>query len=339
MTESVKTPPPRVLTLIQKLIERTRGFREKPLRGYIAAAALLALAFALRALLADALSGMPFLTLFPAVIVATFLGGVGPGLFAVVLGSVGAWYFLFAPRVGLDVDANGTLQLVRFVITALFNMLLIDWLVRIVERNANFALHEQQLLRELQHRVKNHVQIVSSLLQIQARRAAPTTQAALQEAGRRLSTISTVYGSLYKSGHKIDFRAHLEELCHGATRAAPETACTFQVNAAPASWGMDIVMPLSLIASELTANALQHGIKGGGGRIEVTLERAGGTVTLTVADSGARLPDDFDVEKAKGLGLQLVRTLTRQLQGHVSASRDDMTRFAVAFPESSAAPH
>ena len=205
--------------------------------------------------------------------------------------------------------------------------------MQIAEHAADFEAHEQALLREVQHRVKNHVQIVSSLLQIQSRRADPATQAALQEAGGRLATISAVYGSLYRSGHEIDFKAHLEDICHVASRAAPNTQCEFIVHGERVSWDMDLVMPLSLITGELVANAIHHGCAGHAGRIEVTLVRDNGEVTLGVADSGARLPEGFDVEKTKGLGLPLVRTLCRQIDGKVSAKAGDMTRFIVEFPE------
>lgn len=339
MPSSTTKPLSPTLRALQRAILRTQTFRTKPVKGYAAALAGVAVCFGVRLALGDALSA-PFLLFFPAIIIGTFLGGFGAGVASVVTSALLAWYFFIPPYHSVDITTANLGAVGVFVITGIFGVMIISWLMEIADHVTDFDAHEQALLRELQHRVKNHVQIVSSLLQIQARRADPTTQAALQEAGRRLATISAVYGSLYRSGHEIDFKAHLEDICHVASRAAPDTQCDFKVSGERVSWDMDLVMPLSLITGELVANALHHGCAGNPGRIEVSLVRQNGQVTLTVADTGARLPDGFDVEKTKGLGLQLVRTLCRQIQGKVSATKaDGMTRFIVEFPEVPQASH
>lgn len=338
-------PPPTakplspLLSAFQRAVLRTRSFRGNPAKGYTAAVLIIAAVLGVKVTFADFLQGLPFLLFFPGIIVATFAGGVGAGILAVVSSALAVWYFILPPFMGFDWGPTTIVALGLFVAAGAFGAVLVGWLIKIAEHIADFAVHEQELLRELQHRVKNHVQIVSSLLQIQARRADAGTQAALNEACRRLATISTVYGSLYRSGHQIDFKTHLEELCHVASRAAPDTQSEFKVDAEPVSWGMDLVMPLSLIACELIANAIQHGSRGGTGRVEIALKREGGNVTLTVSDSGARLPDGFDVEKEKGLGLQLARTLSRQIQGKISVRKDTKTHFIVEFPETPKDPH
>lgn len=333
MPSSTTKPLTPTLIAAQRAILRTKAFRSSPAKGYLAALATVAIFFAVRLVLDDAVQRLPVLLFIPAVIIGTFLGGLGAGLAAVGTSALLAWYFFIPPAYSFDLSPADLWTLGLFVVIGCFGVVMVSWLIQIAEHAADFEAHEQALLRELQHRVKNHVQIVSSLLQIQSRRADPTTQAALQEAGRRLATISAVYGSLYRSGHEIDFKAHLEDICHVASRAAPDTQCEFKVQGERVSWDMDLVMPLSLIAGELVANAIHHGCTGQPGCIEVTLVRANGNVTLTVADTGARLPEGFDVEKTKGLGLQLVRTLCRQINGTFSAKSDKMTRFIVEFPE------
>ncbi len=330
-----------ILSAVQRTILGTRALRASPVKSYAAALTLAAAFVGLRFALGTYLEGVPFLLFVPAIVLGTMLGGVGAGIAVVAATALGAWHLFLAPANSWALDAARIFQLAIYAALGSLGAVMVGWLMSIAEHVADFEEHEKELLRELQHRVKNHVQIVSSLLQIQARRADPTTQAALNDAGRRLATISTVYGSLYRSGAQIDFKAHLEELCHVAIRAAPDTRCVFQVRAEPVSWGMDLVMPLSLIAGELIANAIRHGCTDTtDGRAEVVLKRAKGDVSLTVSDSGARLPDDFDVEKTKGLGLQLVRTLSRQIQGTISAvTKDGMTHFVVAFPELPKDPH
>ncbi|MDP1590609.1 MAG: sensor histidine kinase, partial [Prosthecobacter sp.] len=331
-SSTTKALPP-TLIAAQQAIMRTKGFRTNPAKGYTAALATVAVFFGFRLLLGESVIAAPFLQFFPAIIIGTLLGGLGGGLVVVASSAVLAWYFFIPDANAFTMGPTQLLTVGLFVATGSVGAVIVNWLMQIAEHAADFDAHEQALLRELQHRVKNHVQIVSSLLQIQSRRADPTTQAALQEAGRRLATISAVYGSLYRSGHEIDFKAHLEDICHVASRAAPDTQCEFKVQGERVSWDMDLVMPLSLITGELVANAIKHGCAGHPGRVDVTLVRSNGNVTLTVADTGARLPEGFDVEKTKGLGLQLVRTLCRQINGKFSATAGDMTRFIVEFPE------
>lgn len=337
MHQAIRLPP--TLGAVQRAVIKTRSFRASPWKGYATALAAVAVACAVRIALGEVLGAVPFLLFFPAIIVGTFLGGVGAGLFTVAASAVAGWYFFIPTYYAFDIEPSSALPVLIYLVVGSFGAMIVGWLIRIAEHVASFEEHEQQLLRELQHRVKNHVQIVSSLLQIQARRADAATQAALHEAGRRLATISTVYGSLYRSGHQIDFRAHLEELCHVANRAASDTQCEFKVEGERVDWGMDLVMPLSLIAGELIANAIRHGCANAPGVVHVMLKRDAGNVTLTVADSGAKLPDGFDVEKSKGLGLQLVRTLSRQIQGKLSATKDATTRFVLEFPETPKDPH
>ena len=308
MPSSTTKPLAPTLIAAQRAIMRTKAFRTNPAKGYAAALATVAVFFALRLLIGEPLIAAPFLQFFPAIIIGTLLGGLGGGLLVVASSAVLAWYFFMPAEDPFDIGPAQLLTIGLFAVIGSAGAVIVNWLMQIAEHVADFEAHEQALLRELQHRVKNHVQIVSSLLQIQSRRADPITQAALQEAGRRLATISAVYGSLYRSGHEIDFKAHLEDICHVASRAAPDTQCEFKVQGERVSWDMDLVMPLSLI-------------------------RAHGGVTLAVADTGARLPEGFDVEKTKGLGLQLVRTLCRQINGKISASAGQMTRFIVEFPE------
>ena len=333
MPSSTTKPLAPTLIAAQRAIMRTKAFRTNPAKGYAAALATVAVFFALRLLIGESLIAAPFLQFFPAIIIGTLLGGLGGGLLVVASSAVLAWYFFMPAEDPFDIGLAQLLTIGLFAVIGSAGAVIVNWLMQIAEHVADFEAHEQALLRELQHRVKNHVQIVSSLLQIQSRRADPITQAALQEAGRRLATISAVYGSLYRSGHEIDFKAHLEDICHVASRAAPDTQCEFKVQGERVSWDMDLVMPLSLITGELVANAIQHGCAGHAGCVEVSLIRAHGGVTLTVADTGARLPEGFDVEKTKGLGLQLVRTLCRQINGKISASAGQMTRFIVEFPE------
>ena len=109
---------------------------------------------------------------------------------------------------------------------------------------------------------------------------------------------------------------------------------SIDVVAEPMKWGMDFVMPVSLIASELIDNALRHGLADGEGRIEVRLTREGDNYILRVTDTGGRLPADFDLQKyaSMGLGLQLATAMGRRIKATIRTERDPRTSFVVTFP-------
>jgi hypothetical protein len=134
--------------------------------------AIAGIAIGVRLLLGDALIGVPFITVFPAVVIATFLGGLGPGVLAIVLGGAAAWTVLLPEPDPAAAGVDPRLApLLTYAMVAGFDGLLIDRLLKSAERNAVLAGRNELLRRELQHRVKNHVQLVSSLLNIQAARA------------------------------------------------------------------------------------------------------------------------------------------------------------------------
>ena len=216
-----------------------------------------------------------------------------------------------------------------FCISGLF-ALLIDTLIKIAEQNAALARTTESLLLELQHRVKNHIQIVGSLLNLQARRADPAIGAALTDAARRINTLSAAYAHLYRSDLKVDFAQHLRDIADAAVSAARGHRAV-EVQSENVSWGMDHVMPVSLIASELIDNALRHGLGDGQGRVEVSLQRSGQGYALRVADTGGRLPPRFDPSRSTGLGLQLVNAMARRVQGVLRAEGGQETAFVLEF--------
>jgi two-component sensor histidine kinase len=284
-----------------------------------------------RLLLGSTLAYAPFLTFFPAVIVATFIGGRGPGLLATICSAVLAWLIVqesFSEIASVD----RTVAFGLYVLIASFNCVLIDWLLKAGEQNAALAARSETLLLELQHRVKNHIQIVASLLNLQARRAGPQAGAALTEAARRINTLSAAYSHLYQPDMRMDFGQHLHDIADAALGPA-RTERIIDVSAEPIMWGMDYVMPISLIASELMENALRHGLADQDGRVEVGLHKNGDRYVLRVTDTGGRLPEPFDPIRQAGLGLQLVNAMARRVQGTLRTERGPgTTSFLLEFP-------
>jgi len=320
-----------MLDAVQGLLTRRPAWRGSPVPAYGAAVALIAAAIGIRLLAGAAFPGVPFITVFPAVVIATFVGGRGPGLAATVLGAAGSWFFALGGEGGPPAAA----PLAVYGLVAVFLVLVVDWLIRSAEQNAALAERNALLLRELHHRVKNHLQVIGALLDLQARRAEPAVRDAIREARKRLDVVTTAYAVRYEPGARIDVATVLGELCEEARQAHAASGCRIDLAVAPGVplLSMDDLLPLSLIVHELLANALIHGLAGDPGRVEVSARLVAGGLEVAVADDGGRLPAGFDVEAHAGLGLTIALRLCQQIGGRLSAHRDGGTRFAVVVAD------
>jgi two-component sensor histidine kinase len=186
-------------------------------------------------------------------------------------------------------------------------------------------LSKDATIREIHHRVKNNLQTVAALLRLQARRLrAPEARAALEEAVRRVGSIALVHETLSRVPDEVvDF----DEIAGRVTMmagevSAPETRVSPRLIGEFGQLSAAIATPLALVLTELMQNALQHGFSGqgqpGDGFLEVAARRGPGTLTVTVTDNGAGLPEGFDLDSATSLGLQIVRTLVlTELEGRL----------------------
>lgn len=180
------------------------------------------------------------------------------------------------------------------------------------------SLAEKDLLaREIDHRVKNSLMIVSSLLAIQRRASASCeTRAALEEAGDRVTAIARVHERLHKSHQLgvIAFGAYLEQLCADVSASLRGDAVVVDVRAVAVELSAEVALPLALIANELVTNAFKHGCAAGATRISIVLEQTSDRLTLTVDDDGAGLPPGAP-SGAGSLGFRLFGSMARQLGG------------------------
>ena len=174
-------------------------------------------------------------------------------------------------------------------------------------------LSKDATIREIHHRVKNNLQTVAALLRLQSRRTAiPEARRALEESVRRVNSIALVHESLSASvAERVDFDELVDKVLpaigDGATadiRAKVRRDGSF--GTLPAA----LATPLVLVLTELVHNALAHAFDPGvAGEVVVTASRSAGALDVIVADDGHGMPEGFDVEASKGLGLQIVRTL------------------------------
>ncbi|MGY0829734.1 sensor histidine kinase [Azospirillum argentinense] len=207
---------------------------------------------------------------------------------------------------------------------------------------------KEVLLKEVQHRVKNNLQVICSLLRLQAARIDEPARRAFDESLRRIQCMSLMQELLYRSDQpaRIDFADYLRQLCDGLVRSTNPTGARLTVNA-PQPWSLDVdqATPLALIASELVSNALLHAFPlGHPGTITVELLPEGEEgMRMVVRDDGTGLPPDPSAAQGRpnekrqnGLGLVLVRALAQQAGAAVTIDRQPDggpgTRFIVSVP-------
>ena len=199
---------------------------------------------------------------------------------------------------------------------------------------------KEVLLKEVHHRVKNNLQVISSLLQLQATQSAePHVADALHESQNRVRTMALIHEKLYQSKDfsRVDFGKYLHSLVNSLAQTYRGTAnrVTVSIQADALSLDIQTAIPCGLIVNELVSNAFKHAFPGGRpGQISITLA---GTqqdyVRLQVCDDGVGLSDSLDFERAQSLGLQLVNSLGRQIGASIVASSECGTCVEFEFPQ------
>lgn len=196
---------------------------------------------------------------------------------------------------------------------------------RQAEEAMALALKEKErLLKEVHHRVKNNLQIITSLLRIETTRAAESaTKQVLKDMQARILAMALLHETLYKSGNfgRVELGAYLQQLAQQFFRAQALTSGPVELQLAiePVEVDIDQAIPCGLIVNELLTNALKHAFPSGrSGFVRVRLDsEESGPVTLQVSDNGIGLPPDFDSRRGTSLGLQLVSDLARQVSGEL----------------------
>ena len=202
------------------------------------------------------------------------------------------------------------------------------------------SLREKEvMLLEIHHRVKNNLQIVSSLLNMQARNVGDKeTIGILSESRDRIITMSLIHSQLYESKNlsEINMKGFMDKLLVQLFQISPveDVKITPIIRAGDCSLPISIAVPVGLIVNELISNAFKHAFADRKeGKIEVSLTASeGGRINLTVSDDGVGLPPGFDINATRTLGLHLVKILAEdQLQGNLEVTSDMGTTFEIEF--------
>ena len=217
------------------------------------------------------------------------------------------------------------------------------------ERGLERALQEREILiREVHHRVKNNLQLVSSMLNLQSSRLEDPAEARMLDAARhRIGTISLLYEHLLRNEHvaEVQMDGYLRTLTGFLAALSPEI--TIDLKADAVVLDIDRAIPCGLLVNELVTNAIEHAFpEQGRGHVTVALNQEtveetvqsaeGGLppqqLELTVCDNGTGITDDVDTENPETLGLQFVHALVAQLAGRLTIETGAGTRVRVRFP-------
>ena len=315
----------------ERFVERLPLVLDRPVYAYILTlifcVAALMLRYAAEPLLPG---GYPFVTFFPAVILASFLFGVKPGAFAALICGLASWYFFIPPAFGFRINPAVAVAMLFYAAVVIVDILLIHFMQRAnfhlaVERERSRALADNRelLFHELQHRVSNNLQVVAAMLSLQRRHVDhDVARRALDDASARLSLVGRISRALYDpSGAGQDMHSFLSTLTADILDASGRQDVVMTV-AAPADLRLDpnITVPLALVVAESVSNAMEHGLPDRTGHIHVSLESTDGALALRIADDGQGIAPDAVMDKGESLGLRIAHALAAQLGGHFTLS-------------------
>jgi len=208
-----------------------------------------------------------------------------------------------------------------------------------VEEQIKTALREKEvLLKEVHHRVKNDLQIISSLLDLQSDYVQNKQALKMfEDSQNRVRSMALIHEHLYRSKDlaRINFAEYIENLVSYLFRSYSigTDAITLRIAGDDASLKVDSAISYGLIINELISNALKHAFpRGKRGEIRIILQAGEGRITLRVSDNGIGLPPDLDWHNTESLGLQLVNMLTDQLGGTIELDKSGGTAFTMTFP-------
>ena len=200
---------------------------------------------------------------------------------------------------------------------------------------------KETLLKEIHHRVKNNMQVIISLLNLQSQQHRyKGLEDAFFECGRRIRSMARIHELLYQSENltRIDFHRYLENMVNDLKTmyTPPEKEMDVRFDGPTVYLSINNAIPLGLIANELISNGFKHAFPPdfeGQRRLKLDFQENSGILTLSVSDSGVGLPKDFNIEASNTLGMILVNQLVNQLDGTLEIDRDEGTCFKVRVRE------
>ncbi len=209
---------------------------------------------------------------------------------------------------------------------------------RYAESKLKLSLTEKDvLLKEIHHRVRNNLQIISSLLNLQSRQLKDEEAlSSFEESKNRIHTIATLHEQLYRSKDlsRIDFTAYMRNTTNSllSSYGVADDSIKININSERIYLDINTAIPCGLIVNELVSNAIKHGFPDGAqGEITADFISEGNKYVLNVSNNGVQFPEDLDLDNCTSLGLKLVSSLAKQLKGSITLNTKDVTRFTLDF--------
>lgn len=188
------------------------------------------------------------------------------------------------------------------------------------------------LFQEVHHRVKNNLQVVSSLLRLQSERLPPELRPLLEETGARVRAIALVHEQIYRTASPADVQLDrfMAQLVQQLSASMIGGTANITTKLQPVIIGLDRAVPVAILATEAITNAIKHGLDAGQGEIAVSLARDGDSNVLTVRNGGQVAVD----ASQQGLGTRIMTALSRQIDGtwSLGAAPGGGTLFTLTWP-------
>ncbi len=207
------------------------------------------------------------------------------------------------------------------------------------DRQLEAELKEKELLlREIHHRIKNNLQVISSLLDLQAQRIkTPEIVVMFQESQHRIRTMALIHERLCQSSEfsQIDIEQYIQSLMDYLQRSYVDQLAKIKIHlhTQPTYLDVDRAIPCGLIVNELITNSFKHAFPDDqSGNIKIELEPSQEQVILKISNDGVPFPGDFNISGFQTLGLQLVNVLVQQLDGSIELEPSNGTQFTIKFP-------
>ena len=204
---------------------------------------------------------------------------------------------------------------------------------------AELVAEKETLLREIHHRVKNNLQLISGLLDMTRMSSSDeSTNSILTDIMLKIQTMAQIHTRLYESKQmgKINItdqcRDQITALSNIFSHKGHEISCT--INPEEIFLPVDQALPCALVVNEILSNAYKHAFKGRKkGKIEISVVQENGRIRMTICDNGVGLPDNFDICRSNSLGITLIRTIVQhQLKGSLMFKSRHGTKISIEFP-------
>lgn len=216
--------------------------------------------------------------------------------------------------------------------------------VALQRRKAEIALNnsleeKELLLKEIHHRVKNNLMVISSLLAIQSHYIKDQdAREVFKDSQNRAKSMAMIHEKLYSSTDlkRIDFGDYLRNLTTGlfSTYVLDPTVINLNMDVDDVNLDINTSIPLGLIVNELISNSMKYAFpEGRNGEINISLKSIDGNIILTTSDNGVGFPENLDFKNTDSLGLKLVNSLINQIQGEIELDRNDGTEFKIIFKD------